>query len=169
MLNVIPLIEKSLVNSAIAVGYRGKLKESFLNVFISQWCMCNDKRHERTLIKQVDQFNWQLHVDLRSIASMLAVSTGLLERNFYTRITFTRKDVEKRFMTWNLISESHGNGDATVVNYRLYQHSDNSRQMAVVFQTTVGLIGVALWSFDLLEIFSEEHQSEFTSLTKSLN
>lgn len=160
MLNVVPVFQNSLVNTASKVCQRGWLKEQFVDSFKSLWLTSSCSQHESKLNTQIDNFNYALHVDLTSIASMLQKETGLLGGYFFSRIQFTRKLKDSHYQSWTLISQSAGKEGHSVVAYRLYECSYNPEKLAVVFETTVGLIGFAEWNFDLLEIWSEEQQSE---------
>ena len=160
MLNVVPVFQNSLVNTASKVCQRGWLKEQFVDSFKSLWLTSSCAQHEQSLNDQIDKFNYDLHVDLSSIASMLQIEAGLLGGYFFSRVQFTRKLKDSLYKSWTLICQSAGNEGHSVVAFRLYECPYNPEKLAVVFETTVGLVGFAEWNYDLLEVWSEEQQSE---------
>lgn len=162
MLNVIPILRNSLENTESKVCYRGWVKEQFIDSFKSLWATSSCKQHEQDMNVQIDKFNYELHVDLASIASMLQSEVGLIGSYFFNRVKFAQKDNHLLYHSWTLIGQSYSPVDCSIVDYQLYECPYNPEIMAVVFKTTVGLIGFAEWNYDYLEIWSEELHSEKT-------
>ena len=160
MLNVVPVFQNSLLNTASKVCQRGWLKEQFVTSFKSLWLNSSCDKHEQDMNDQIDKFNYALHVDLTSVASMLQIETGLLVGYFFSRVQFTRQLKDSHYQSWTLVGESAGREGHSVVSFRLYECPYNPEKLAVVFETTVGLFGYAEWDYDLLEVWSEEQQSE---------
>lgn len=160
MLNLVPVAKNSLVATGNRVCRSGWLKPTFIAALKWQWSSSSCKAHNERMNSQLDSFNWDLHCDLSSLASMLLQQTGLLGGDFFARVVFTDAAHDNHYKYWNVIGSSAGADGNKILSYRLYESPTNPNKMAIVFETTTGMYGKAYWDFDKLEIFSEEMFSE---------
>lgn len=156
MLNLQPVMKGSLVATGNRTCRKGWLKPTLVDSFNSLWANSSCSQHNRQMSDQIDKFNWELHCELSSVASMLKSRTGLLAGDFFARIVYTDTPHDRHYKLWNVLEDSSGAAGHNVLSVRLYQSPTNPAKMAVVFETTLGLVGKAYWDFDQLEVFSEE-------------
>ncbi|HFI9381186.1 TPA: hypothetical protein ACGSTL_001341 [Vibrio parahaemolyticus] len=149
-------MKSSLVATGNRTCLKGWLKPALVDSFNSLWASSTCSQHNRKIADQIDSFNWELHCELSSVASMLKTRTGLLAGDFFARIVYTEMPHDSHYRYWNVLENSTGAAGHNVLSVRLYQSPTNPTKMAVVFETTLGLVGKASWDFDQLEVFSEE-------------
>ncbi|MDH1472583.1 hypothetical protein [Shewanella sp. GD03713] len=156
MLNLHSVMKRSLVATGNRTCHKGWLKPTLVNTFYSLFADSSCSNHNRTMANQIDSFNWELHSELSSVASLLKSRTGLLAGDFFARVVFTATPHDSHYSYWSVLENSSGAAGYKVLSVRLYQNPRSMSKMAVVFETTLGLIGKAFWDFELLEVFSEE-------------
>lgn len=156
MINITPIIKSSLTATATRLFRKGWLKQSFTDAFLALWTNNQSLKQNELIAKQFDDFNWDLHCELSSIASMLKLRTGLLAGDFFARIVFTKTLTTVDPYKWDLLEQVSCLDEYIGMTVKLYQSQIAPEKMTVVFITGAGVSGKAYWDFEKLEVFSEE-------------